>query len=86
MMTIMIKSLQKRKKIISEEDNIQIINNDDLISQNNDNNISDTYIISNEIIYNNIDELLEDYKRKKLSLLDRLLINNKFNNYKDIGY
>lgn len=86
MMTIMIKSLQKRKKIISEEDNIQIINNDDLISQNNDNNISDTYIISNEIFYNNIDELLEDYKRKKLSLLVRLLINNKFNNYKDIGY
>ena len=33
---------------------------------------------------NNFEELLEDYKRKEVSLLDKLLINKKFDNYQDI--
>ena len=47
-------------------------------------NINDCSINSNESYDYNFEELLEDYKRKEVSLLDRLLINEEFDNYQDI--
>ena len=53
-------------------------------SSDENNNINECSINSNESYDNTFYELLDDYKRKEFSLVDKRLINEEFGNYQDI--